>query len=166
MKRFILLLSIIGMTIFFANAVYAATQTASLNVSATAVAACSVSVTDVNFGNYVGQVQSATGNVEVTCSPGVIYKIALDAGQHSTGADGGRRMSNGETPEEFIGYELYSDPDGNIWGDLGYGDTYPSIPVQDLGTGAAQNHEVFADAYAADVPAGSYSDVVQVTVNY
>ena len=165
MKRFILLLSVIGMTIFFANALYAGTQTASLNVSATAVAACSVSVTDVNFGNYVGDYQYASGNVEVTCSPGVTYYIALDAGQHSLGTDAGRQMSNGEVPPEFIGYELQSQP-GIPWGDEGYGDTYLASPVQDLGNGAAQNHEVIATAYAAAVPAGSYSDVVQVTVNY
>jgi spore coat protein U-like protein len=163
MRRFLLLLFIIGMSIFFANAVYVqASVSTTLNVNANAVAACSVSTTAVNFGDYVGENLLSNGNVQVTCAQGTQYKICLDAGDNYPGT-GNRRMTDGAG--SYIEYQLLTN--SVQWGDTTCGDTYPGSPVSSVGTGGAQNITVNGAALGgASVPPGSYSDIVNVTVNY
>ena len=168
MKRFLLLLSIIAMTIFFASSLYAQQQqTASLQVSATVVPACTVSVQDIDFGDISASgYVSANGNIQVNCSDGTIYDIALDKGQHY--ANSTRQLA--DASQNLISYALYKDPnhtDADEWGDAGYDNTYSAQPLGDIGNGSTQDHIVYGLAnMSVIVPPGSYSDVVQVTVYY
>jgi spore coat protein U-like protein len=49
---------------------------------------------------------------------------------------------------------------GAVWGKDATND------VNDTGTGNDKNHTIYATVASADAPAGSYQDLVTVTVNY
>lgn len=148
------------------GAANATTTTGSLNVNATVGAVCSVTTIPVNFGLYSGAAINTTGGVSVTCTNGTAYNIALDAGAHYDGGSGYRTIAQ---DAETMPYVLFTpDGDPNEWGDAGYAGTYAfGNPVPDTGNGAAQPHVVNARLLAgAAVSAGSYNDVVGVTVHY
>ena len=163
MRRLLLLLFIIGMSIFFANAVYAQQSvTTSLNVNANAVAACSVTTSPVNFGDYTGELLQAQGNIEVTCTDELDYTICLNAGQNFAG-ENIRRMTDGQG--NYITYQLMYGI--TQWGDAPCDNTISLVAVNGSGSGSAQNYLVDGAALAGPtVPAGSYSDIVTVTVMY
>lgn len=142
--------------------VQAATTEKSLNVDAIVGSACSVKTTPIDFGAvgpFVGA--ATTGSITVNCTPGIIFSIGLDGGQHYLGAS--RLMSDGLG--HFISYDLVSDMFGP-WGDGGI--TYPAPLLQDWLTTGEDVFVVFADLTPQPLttPAGFYSDVVRVTVFY
>ncbi len=102
------------------------------------------------------------------------YLIALDAGSNYDPQNDFRQLSEGSGG--LLRYELYkstsySDPTA-VWGDSSYGDTYVSgYVLTDTGTGYQQNHSVYGILLGPErgqlvAPAGSYADVVNVTVYY
>ncbi len=147
------------------NFAYAAsTKTTSFTVSATVLASCSVSATNLSFGNYTassGTNLDATSTVSVTCTNGQAYTIALDGG--SVAADvSARTMSDGAA--HTLAYSLYTDAGRTtLWGD----GTSGTSTVAGTGDGTQQDATVYGRIAASQfAAAGSYTDTVTVTVSY
>ncbi|MEZ5663368.1 MAG: spore coat U domain-containing protein [Burkholderiaceae bacterium] len=137
-----------------------ATATNTLLVTATVSAACVVTTLPVAFGVYnptLGTVLDGTGTVSVTCTNGTAYTVGLDGGSQADVA--ARAMVNGA---DLLSYQLYSDAlRASAWGD-----TVGQL-VSATGTGLPVSHTVYGRVAASqNVPAGSYSDTVNVTVTY
>lgn len=137
-----------------------ATATTTLLVTATVVAACNVSTTPVAFGAYnptAGTHLDGTGTVSVTCTNGTSYTVALDGGAQADVTT--RAMSAGA---HGLNYQLYSDSARtSVWGLTGAG------LVAGTGTGSPIDHTVYGRIPSEqNVPPGSYSDTVNVTVTY
>lgn len=142
------------------NAAFATTD--SFNVTAEVIENCTVSAADLAFGNYdpiVANVSSGAGDIAdsadltVTCTNGSEVSIALDNGDNFSG---GRRMASGAN---FLSYELYQE--------VGHTNVFGSgaQAVAHSGTGAAQTVTVFGNLPGGqNVPVGSYSDIIDVTI--
>jgi spore coat protein U-like protein len=165
MKRLIVIIGVLALSIIFGGVSYAATVTANLEVSATYVGVCMVSTTAVNFGNVTGQgTMSAQGNVAVNCSTGVNYHIALDAGLHYSGTK--RHVSGGGMD---VIYSLFKLVGLELWGDSDYANTFPlGTSLADTSIGGNQDHTVSAelDNFFGGTPGTVLTDTVTVTVHY
>ncbi len=145
------------------NSSLAATDTTTFTVTATVVATCSVSATDLSFGNYDPVSVSdldATNTVTVNCTDGTSYDIGLDAGTGGGATVATRKLTNaGNT----LDYTLYQDaPRTTVWGNTVSTDT-----VNDTASSVAANHTVYGRiASRQNVPAALYSDTITVTVTY
>lgn len=150
---FILLMSLPG---------FAATTTGNLPINATVAAACIFgNITSVNFGNYTGVVNNATGGIEVNCTNGTTYTISLGPGTFSGATTTTRRMTG--TPSGSLAYALYRDAPRTLnWGNVIGTDT-----VAGTGTGGVQPYTVYGQIAAGLTPvAGSYNDTVLITITY
>lgn len=145
-------------------------------------ASCSVSATGVAFGAYnhlSGSPLDSTGTVTVQCTGGgllsaknVSYTIQLNAG--SSGSFSPRKLASGAN---LLDYNLYrNSARTTIWGN-GSGGTSTVGGSFTLGNCVlfllcsdeteSRNHTVYGRIPASqNVPAGSYSDTITVTVNY
>jgi spore coat protein U-like protein len=148
----------------------ASTSTTNLSVTASVGGACVVSTNAVSFGSYdplsanASAALNGTGTVTVTCTNGTDGTITLGEGAN---ADSGsstsvplRRMSDGAG--NFLSYFLYQDPSrNNVWANT-------------AGTGSVHNGDGTSTALTVwgqvtggqNVPAGSYSDTVVVTITF
>ena len=124
-------------------------------------AACTVSTTGLNFGNY--DVFSTlnddiTGTVAVNCPSGTAYSISLSSG---FGTFASRTMTSGTN---LLNYNLYLDATRlTIWGDGSAG----TGTVSGTGTGSAVGSTVYGRIpWGQNAFVGSYSDVVIVTVTF
>ncbi|NOT98287.1 MAG: spore coat protein U domain-containing protein [Sideroxydans sp.] len=181
MKKFLLTASILASSLAFSGVAQAVVvASATLNVSATVAVDCTVTTTAVNFGNLnATQISTASGDVSVTCTTGTPYTITLDAGLNlNTTNNLMRHMKNTVDGVSLAQYHLSANPASpfayySSWGDAGWAGTYPwaSGVVTDTSNGVAQPHPVYGQAIATNAsnqpaPAGAYSDIVNVTVNY
>jgi spore coat protein U-like protein len=170
MKKSLLTASILSTGLVFsgiAQAVVVASST--LNVSATVAVDCTVSTTAVNFGNLSATQETfSNGDISVTCSPGVPYHIALDAGLNLDVA--GFRNIKQVTGTNALEYVLSSvnTPHVSEWGDADFANTISrGASVADIGNGLSQPHTVYgASDTASGFPTGAYTDIVNVTVFY
>ena len=142
---------------------YAAQTTTTFQVTATVLASCAVSATDLTFGNYTASSGTPTDNtstVSVTCTNGLNYTIALDGGSTNNDVEN-RAMTDGS---ETLGYGLYTTGAyGTIWGD----GTGATVTIGGTGDGTQQDHTVFGRIPIGQyVGAGAYSDTETVTVTY
>ena len=153
---FVLFISIINLPGF------AATTTGNLPVNATVAAACIFgNITSVNFGNYTGAVNNATGGIEVNCTNGTTYNISLGPGTFSGATVTTRRMTG--TPSGNLAYALYRDAART----QNWGQTIGTDTVAGTGTGAIQPYTVYGQVAAGLTPvAGSYNDTVLITITY
>jgi spore coat protein U-like protein len=141
---------------------WAATTTTNFTVSATVVAACVASATNMNFGNYTassGSPDNTTSTVTVTCTNNDGYTIALNGGD--SGHVAARTMLNGANT---LGYGVYTTSGyTTIWGD----GTNGTVTVNGTGNGVAQNYTAYGQVPAAEyAAAGSYSDTLTATVTF
>lgn len=135
----------------------AASTSTTFTVSATVVASCSVSASNLAFGSYTGTANvDQTSTISVTCTNGTDYSVALNDGANASGST--RRMVNGGT--NYLTYEMYSNAGRTtVWN--------AASPVAGTGNGSAQSITLYGRVPSGqNVPAGSYSDTVQVTVTY
>lgn len=144
-------------------------------------ASCTVSATGVAFGAYNRLSMApadSTGTMTVQCTGGagllspenVSYTSALNAG--SSGSFSPRRMASGAN---LLNYNLYTtSAHTTIWGNDSDG-TSTIGGVFTLGTcfvlcsneTESRNHTLYARIPAnQNVPAGTYSDTITVTVTY
>jgi spore coat protein U-like protein len=136
---------------------HATTATANLNVSLQVISSCAVSATPLTFPqSSLSSIVDATATISVTCGSGTGYSVTLGDGQHSPAS--GLRMltsSNGS-----VEYYLYSDTNRSApW--------FGATAVPGTGTGSVQPITVYGRVPASPgAAAGSYSDVVQITVTY
>ena len=131
---------------------------------------CTVSATDMAFGNYdpfAGAPLDSTSTISVTCisvgNPRVRYQIQLNTGQ--SGTYNPRAMTNGVSP---LNYNLYRNAGRTrIWGDGSSGTVvrnrrYRLAPV---GSTRTRTETVRGRVFAGqNVTVGSYLDTITVTV--
>lgn len=159
---------------------FAATKTATLNVTATVINNCKITTTDVVFGNYDPVVVNAAagadifqnGSVVVTCTknaPGVW--VDLDNGQNAASAGFGmtRAMKNGAA--NYLSYDLYkTNPNpgpGTVWGAGNPAAAGAGLAVTPGGVGAPNTLTVYGRCIKGQDPsAGAYADLITATVNY
>lgn len=143
----------------------AQTATGTLEVTATVTENCTLATSPVAFGsvNTLGGNVDAIGGITVTCTADLPWSAAADVGGGSAASFAARAMSDGAGNE--LAYNLYTDiARSTVWGD----DSGATDLLAATGTGVAQNLSVFGRVPGGQtsVPAGSYSDTVNVTVSY
>ncbi|HEX7875751.1 MAG TPA: spore coat U domain-containing protein [Sphingobium sp.] len=146
------------------NPALATDATTPMAVSATVLNACLVTATDMAFGNYnptSATPTDATSNIIVTCTPGTLYNVGLNAGTAPGATVTTRKMRNGSAP---LNYALYS----NSGRTTNWGNTVGSDTVsQTASTIAPTTFPVYGEIPAQQsVSAGAYTDIVTVTVSY
>jgi spore coat protein U-like protein len=139
--------------------------TAQLQVTTTVVKRCTITTSNVNFGNYDPVTANATapldgaGSVTVTCTQGSVATIGIDLGSNVSGSQ--RRMAGGAA---FLNYQLYQDAGrATVWGTTGAAmltlAAAPSI--------APRTYTVYGRVpQAQDVPSGAFLDQAVATVNF
>jgi len=145
------------------SAAMAGTSTGNLAVSATVINDCLIVPGTLAFGNYdptLSTPTNATANMQITCTMGDSYTVALGVGTGVGATDVGRKMTlaAGSTT---LTYGIYSDTNRTVnWGG--------SSTVSGTGTGALQTLTAYGQIapQQAQVTAGVYTDTVVATVNY
>lgn len=157
-------IAIIASLLLGGQAVQAATKTTTFQVTATVTESCTVTATDLAFGNYDPSAadNEQTSTITVTCTKGSDYDIGLNKG--ISGADVTTRQMIDTVSTDLLNYSLFSDASRTVnWGDTVSTDT---VHVG-TATGAAEAHTVYGRIPAGQyVTAGSYSDTITVTVTY
>jgi len=150
----------------------AGTLTTSFNVTATVITDCTISSTNIAFGNYdptSASAVTAQGGVTAKCTKGDSVSVALNQGANpaagSTAAVPARQMINGAN---LLPYHIYiaASPSTTEWGTGTVGTNEP--PAQ---TSTSVNTALTFTTYGSlpagtDVPAGAYSDTVTATVTF
>ena len=146
----------------------AGSATASFQVNATVLGACTVAGSLMNFGSAIDPIAAAlpldaTATLTVVCTNTTAYTLALDAGTNAGGAAnfGTRSVRNGAST---LGYQLYLNAGRTtVWGD----GTGGSSTVAGTGTGASQLVTVYGrlPSLTSAIP-GLYADTVTVTITY
>ncbi len=134
---------------------YATTATGNLNVSLVVTSSCNVGASSITFPKTTGQQDvDGTGSISITCGAGTSYTVGLGNGLYYTT---GRQMetSNGSG---VIPYELYSDTAHSIVWNIS-----SLVSKTSAGTDLIS---VYGHASASNATPGTYSDTVQITVNY
>ena len=145
--------------------VMAATDTTTFTVSATIVQDCNLSATNLAFGNYDaagGSPLDATSPIDVYCSNGTPYSLALNVGSGG-GTFASRTMSGGGGN---LGFNLYTSAAHTVvWGD-GTGAT-AAIDGTGVGLLTAATHTVYGRvASGQDLAPGAYASTITVTVTF
>lgn len=139
-----------------------ATATGTFNVRITITAQCVVSASDLDFGTrgVLNTDTDATNTISVQCTNTLPFSIGLNAGS-GTGATVANRLMTGGTAT--IGYTIYSNAARTaVWGN-----TPPTDTVAGTGTGAVQTFTAYGRVPIQATPvAGTYTDIVTVTVTY
>lgn len=112
------------------------------------------SSSDVDFGTVSRTTQNvqATGSLNVSCTQGTPYNIALNS-------DG--TMKNTSNAALQIPYRLYQDASlSKEWGSIA------ENRFSQQGTGQTQNITIWGQVPDTNVPAGQYTDRVTATITY
>ncbi|MGM0517702.1 MAG: Csu type fimbrial protein [Pseudomonadota bacterium] len=157
--------TLIGVALF-GTAAQAATDTTTFQVTATVADTCDITATDLAFGAYDPNAGAldGTSTITATCTSGTSYDIGLDTGNNGAEATTTTRaMDDGAATPSYLDYELYSDSGRTtVWGDTVGTDT-----VNQTSAGGAEDHTVYGQIPTGQfVPAGSYSDTINVTITY
>ncbi len=137
------------------------TATTQFSVTATIVKDCTVSATNLAFGNYTGALNTSTSTISATCTSGTAYTVGLSAGL-ATGATVTNRSMTGPG-SALLHYGLYS----NSGHTTNWGNTLATNWVSRTGNGAAQPITVYGQVPAGQyVTPGSYTDTITVSVTY
>lgn len=151
----------------FTPLLYAASDTGNFDVTMTVTSSCSIDTAtdgDVVFGSQASSatnIQISTASINVTCTQGTAYTLALNDGANADGTS--RRMIGQTVNTDFVPYELYSDAYTTLWGD---GTTFGALKGGLTGNGAIQNHIIYAQVPSANVSAQDYQDTVTATVTW
>lgn len=157
----------LAMLLWLPSMAFGATTTTSPTIMVNVPAACQVSTQNLDFGTYDSLAAagvSATTQINVNCSKGTPFTVALDAGQHASTAFN-RNMANGT---HLLAYQLYTNSThSTVWGD----GTNGTSTVSGTGTGPGAAHTIKEVVYGElpplqPVPAGNYSDVITVSVGF
>lgn len=155
-------LALLAMPLILTSAAHAQSTTTpvDLDVSITIEEECTVSnVVPVAFAatGILSDDVDAEGSVDVTCTTGTDYDIALGVASGTAS----ERILTGD--DGTITYALYPDNTyGTAWGEEVGEDTKSST-----GTGSAQTHTIYGRIPEQTTPApGSYSDTVAIVVHY
>jgi spore coat protein U-like protein len=152
---------------FCSPALAAGSATGQFNVTATVLAACSVSATDLIFGSYSASTATPTdisNSMSITCTNALPYTVALDGGTTAASV-AARTMTDSATPTaHLLKYFLYSNSSRTtLWGD----GTSGTSTIGGTGTGATATLNVYGRIPAGQfLNAGSYSDKITITISY
>lgn len=117
----------------------------------------------LNFGSAPGLLaanRDETSTISLSCTNRTPWNMALNNGQNAVGTT--RRMRLGSS-SSHVAYELYRNAERT----QRWGATIGNDTATGNGTGAAQTVTVYGRVAAPQtVPAGSYRDVITVTVTY
>ena len=150
----------------------ATTATGTLKAQIVITSNCAVSTGNatLDFGSNPSTTSGASGTTgkngfSVTCTDLTPYTIGLQSTSSDAGTNGAGKMSASGIAQT-IGYQLYQDAAHTIvWGNNAAssgGNTQSAA-----GTGAAQQYAVYgATTSTLNVPAGTYSDTVNINVTY
>lgn len=139
----------------------AATATTTFSVTATMMANCTISATNLAFGSYTTALVDATSTISVTCTKSTTYNVGLNAGA-STGATVTTRKMTGPGGDT-LAYGLYQDSAHTI----NWGNTVGTDTVSGTGNGSAQTLTVYGEVPAGQfVTPGAYTDTITATITY
>ncbi|WP_231395011.1 spore coat U domain-containing protein [Herbaspirillum sp. AP02] len=140
----------------------AVSTTGQLDISAIVPTQCVVQSAALPFGVYSSGALQQNAQIGVACSAGTSYTVSLDAGTGAGGNVASRKLSTADGANS-LNYGLYQDAARTrTWGNSSGSET-----VTGVGTGTAQNLPVYGYIPAGQtVRAGSYSDVVAITLSY
>ena len=119
-------------------------------------------ISNVSFLTYSGATLRTTGGINVSCTSGTAYSIALSAGY--SGSVTGREMYCSSCAPPLLGYQLFSNASYTVnWGSTSTTD------VNATGTGASQPFTIYAqipanEAFFAGSNGSNYNDSVLVTI--
>ncbi|NUU03509.1 Csu type fimbrial protein [Herbaspirillum robiniae] len=141
---------------------FAASSTGNLAISAVVTAQCVVQSAAIPFGTYSSSAIQQNAQIGVTCSNGTSYTISLDAGTGSGANTTARKLATTDG-SSTLNYALYQDSARTkTWGNANGTDTLSGV-----GNGAAQSIPVYGYIPAGQATrAGTYSDVVAITLSY
>ena len=137
---------------------------ADVTVSASVVAACTITGADISFGAYViGQTDpsDAQDNISYDCGAGRNITLELDFGGNPNGTT--HRNMIGATNQQLLSYNLYQDTGRNIvWGEGAAG-----LDVTNTAAGVIDVPVFGRIDGGAGAPADTYSDTVtfNLTIN-
>jgi spore coat protein U-like protein len=130
-------------------------------VTATVLPNCTISSTNLAFGNYSGALINSTSTISVTCTNTTPYSVGLNAGTGNSATDINRKMTGpgGAT----LSYALYS----NAARTSNWGSNPGVSTVAGTGTGAAQTLTVYGQLPVGLPPTpGNYTDTIVATITY
>lgn len=144
--------------------VAAQTAQTTMNVSATVVEACVVTATNLVFGLYDPTTSTpvdAVSAITVTCTPGTVFSVGLNAGTTPGATITNRQMASGS---ERLGYGLFQDAARSVnWGNTPGTDT----PAPGTAVLTPTVLTVYGRVPAQQaVAVGDYTDTVTITVSY
>ncbi len=152
------------------GAAFAGTSPGTLTVSASVVQNCTVSSPTLNFGswdvvNYGSTPLNATATITFTCTKGAtgVY-VTADTGLNGTHASGTTRaMTDGAS--DYLPYELYTDSGyTTVWNTTNSGG---HVFTPSFASSSTATATIYGQIPAGqNVPVGSYSDSVGVTINF
>ncbi len=154
---------------------FAGTATATLDVTASIDASCTISATPVAFGAYnptAATAHYASGNVTIGCVKGSAPTVALSGGQNQ-GATTIERSMKHATSADLLAYSLFkpsatapntvcANTEADAWGS----DVAERFSPSGVTLNGAVYHVCGKIAAGQDVSAGAYSDVVTATVEF
>jgi spore coat protein U-like protein len=155
-----------------ASGASAASATTTFTVSASVLKTCSVSASNLAFGNYTpgAGALTATSSVSVLCTNGTTFTTALNGGT-TTGGTVAQRLMAQSAGTGTLQYNLYTTAAHSIvWGDGTGSSVTESGTGAGMASGNAQSLTVFGqlpdNATNQAAPVAAYSDVITVTVTY
>jgi spore coat protein U-like protein len=156
-----------------AGTAHALTATSTFTATATLLKACTVSATNIGFGNYTPGGGALTGNstISVKCTKTTPYTVALNGGTTTGGTLTQRLMAYGA---ETLQYNLYTTNafttvfgDGTLSTGTGAGTGAGIGAAAQTYTAYGQLVDSVANQNAApNAAATNYSDTITVTVTY
>jgi spore coat protein U-like protein len=138
------------------------TTTTPFAVTATVQPVCTISASNLAFGNYARTRLDGQSQVSLTCANGTGWNVGLNQGTFSGATVTTRRMSGpGGAP---LSYSLYQ----NSTRTTNWGNTVGTDTVSGTGTGSAQSLNVYGRIPASQnsVVPGNYADTITATVTY
>jgi len=141
---------------------FAASTTGNLTVSAIVSAQCVIQSAAIPFGTYSASAVQQNAQIAVNCSNGTSYTVSLDAGSGTGATTASRKLAN-TAGGSSLNYGLYQDAARTkSWGNANGSDT-----IAGVGSGTTQNIPVYGYIPGGQTStAGSYSDVVAITLAY
>jgi len=141
------------------NATVSTNTSGSFTVTASPVAACTLTAANLSFGTrgVIDANVDATSSLSVTCATGLAYSVQLSNGVTGTGPTA-RRLTNGGV---WLTYGLYRDAIRSLaWGGAGQAEA-------GTGNGASQGYTVYGRVPPQTTRApGAYGDTVVATIVY
>ncbi len=138
-----------------------ATATTTFQVTANVLANCTISATDMVFGDYAGARLNTQSQIEVNCTNSTQWNVGLNEGTCSGGSIIARCMTG--PGSALLNYNLFSNASATtVWGNTVGVDT-----VSGVGQSTTQLITVFGVVPGGQsVPPGGYADTITATITF